>query len=486
MSSDVSLDSSEEAWPPSVSAPRTPSISWIQVITAIVQFYCIMCHCVFLMLVALGMFVKELFRRCAVHWKSWYNDVKEKRPATLPLVLRTIRATMISKIASVPEPQPPQEVHEEEEDEEEDEEEEEVESSQERSEPPEVAEVNASDGVSTAPTVSASTSEGYSSSSHPESPVGLVTESESSASLPVRPQIQQAAKRVPCSISAVVEDQYACGLNRSSSSSAVSLDELDDSSDDDGINGFDEASKSSGGPTKSACASGSGSWNLKSAFHRATGKANEGQNRTSKSKAPSSQAPCPEKNKFSLGPVISSLRRVCTRTLSAINKELTECMSVQNHKTRSKKSKTPTTQPTSLAPQSREVHQQPPPETNRDAFRDLTVPEQRTSTQSSWNDVCSSGTQASSGSDSLGEMHRGLLDSFSEAESSDFPHRQTVDRPFGDTVTRDEKPTPFSLGALGAEGNLEKGDSDWTAQKSQSNAFFPSESAGANTFEGFF
>lgn len=483
MSGDVSLDSAGDPWPPSLIAPRSQSISWIQVITAVAQFYCVMCHCVFLMLVALGMFVKELFRRITVHWKSWYNDMKERGPATLPLALRTIRVTVMSKIASAPEPQPSQQGDEVEEEAEE----EGPESSQEQSEPPEVAEVNTSDGASVAPTVSASTSEGYSSSSHPESPGGVVTETESLASLPIRPQVQPATKRVPCSISAVVEDQYACRLNRSSSSSAVSLDELDDSSDDDDVNGFDESSKSSSGPSKSGTGSGSGSWNLKSAFHKATGKANDHQNRTSKPKVPSSQAPCPDKNKFSLGPVFSSLRRACSRTLSAINKEFTECMSAQNHKTRSKKSKTPATQSTSLAPQSRELHQPPQPDTNRDAIRDLTVPEQRTSVQSSWNDVCSSGgTEASSGSDSLGEMHRGLLDSFSEAESSDFPHRQTVDRAFGDTVISDEKPTPFSVKALGAKENLEKGDSDWTARKSQSNAFFASESAGANTFSEFF
>lgn len=475
MSGDVSLDSAGDEWPPTASAPRASGISWIQVIRAVVQFYCILCHCVFLMLVAVGMFAKELFRRFAVHWKSWYNDV--------PLALRTIRVTVMSKIASVPKLQLLQLGDEEEEDEEE---EEVVELSQEQSESPEVAEVNTSDGVSAAPTVSASTSEGYSSSSHPESPGGVVTETDSSASLPIRPQVQQAAKRIPCSISAVVEDQYACRLNRSSSSSAVSLDELDESSDDDGANGFDEASRSSGGPSKSG--SGSGSWKLKSAFHRASVKANDHQNRTSKPKAAASQAPSTEKNKFSLGPVISSLRRVCSRTLSVINKEFTECMSAQNHKTRSKKSKTPAAPPTSVASQqSRELHQQPAPETSRDAFRDLAVPEQRTSVQSSWNDVCSSGgTQASSGSDSLGEMHRGLLDSFSETESSDFPHRQTVDLPFGDTVSSDEKPTPYSVGTLGAKKNLEKGDSDWTARKSQSNAFFTSESAGANTFSGFF
>ncbi|KAH7945726.1 hypothetical protein HPB49_014725 [Dermacentor silvarum] len=477
MSSDVSLASDGESWPPTKSAPRQLTISWIQVITGIVQFYCVMCHCVILMLIAVWMVIKEVSRRSTLLWTSWYSGFKEKRPATLAFLAGAIHMTMMSK--TVPEPPP----SEDSEDavgvvDAEDVSDEAEQCSEEQSEVLDVAESRPEECISSALTVSASTSGVCSSSSPPESRVADVTESESTASLDTRPQNQQLSKRAPCSISAVVEDKYACGLNRSTSSSAMSIEDLDDSSDDDGVDGFDERSKSSSQRPKSTTVSCTGSWKLKSAFQRASGKSNEIQSCFPKSKAPTSQAPCPEKSKFSLGPVISNLRRVCTRTLSAINKELTECMSPQSQKSRSRKTETPV-RDTSQIPLSREVQQQPQSEDNRDASKDLSVPEQRTSLQSSWNDVCSSGTRTSS--DSLGEMHRGLLDSFSEAESSDFPNRQSADHHFGDAAP-EEKPTPFSADAIRAEGDFENGESDWTTQKSTSNAFFNSESAGTNAF----
>lgn len=57
MDSDVSLMG---ALSPGKVTTRLSGISWIQVITAFVQFYCIMCHCTFLMLIALWMFIKEV------------------------------------------------------------------------------------------------------------------------------------------------------------------------------------------------------------------------------------------------------------------------------------------------------------------------------------------------------------------------------------------------------------------------------------------
>ncbi|XP_065285649.1 uncharacterized protein [Dermacentor albipictus] len=478
MSSDVSLSSGGESWPPIKSAQRQLTISWIQVITGIVQFYCVMCHCVILMLIAVWMVIKEVSKRLTVLWTSWYTGFKEKRPAALALLLGAIHMTMMSKIVLEPPPSEDPDGAEGAVDTE-DASDENEKCSEELAEVLDVAEDRQEESISSALTVSASTSGVCSSSSPPESRVADVTESESTTSLDTRPQNQQVAKRAPCSISAVVEDKYACGLNRSTSSSAMSIEDLDVSSDDDGADGFDERSKSSSQRPKSTNASCTGSWKLKSAFQKASGKSNEIQSCFSKSKAPTSQAPCPEKSKFSLGPVISNLRRVCTRTLNAINKELTECMSPQSQKSRSKKTETPV-RDTSQIPLSREVHQQQPQsEVNRDASKDLSVPEQRTSLQSSWNDVCSSGTRTSS--DSLGEMHRGLLDSFSEADSSDFPNRQSADHHFGDAAP-EEKPTPFSADAIRTEGNFEKGDSDWARQNSASNAFFNSESAGTNAF----
>uniref|UniRef100_A0A6G5AEB6 Uncharacterized protein n=1 Tax=Rhipicephalus microplus TaxID=6941 RepID=A0A6G5AEB6_RHIMP len=89
MSSDVSLSSGGESWPPEKSTHRQLSISWIQVITGFVQLYCVMCHCVFLMLIAVWMVVKEVSRRVYVLWASWYSDFKEKRAATLPFFARS-------------------------------------------------------------------------------------------------------------------------------------------------------------------------------------------------------------------------------------------------------------------------------------------------------------------------------------------------------------------------------------------------------------
>lgn len=483
MSSDVSLSSGGESWPPTKSAQRQLTISWIQVITGIVQLYCVMCHCVFLMLIAVWMVVKEVSRRVSVLWVSWYSDFKEKRPVALPLLLGAIHTTMASKISPQTKPSAEPEGTEDADDTEVtgDVSDENDRSSDNQSEVVDVAENKAEECYSSAPTVSASTSGVCSSSSPPASRVADVTESESSASLdpPLHNEPnQQLSKRAPCSISAVVEDKYACGLNRSTSSSAVSIEDLDDSSDDDGVDGFDERSKSSNKRPDSANVSCTGSWKLKSAFQRASGKSSEIQSCFAKPKAPVAQAPCPEKSKFSLGPVISNLRRVCSRTLSAINREFTECMSPQSQKSRGKKTETPA-RDTSQVASSREAHHQPQPDVKGDASKDLSVPEQRTSLQSSWNDVCSSGTPTSS--DSLGEMHRGLLDSFSEAESSDFPNRQSADHHFGDTAP-EKKPTLFSGDADIADGNFEKGNSDWTTQNPQSNDFFNCQGTEANAF----
>lgn len=483
MSSDVLLGSDGEPWPPDKSAQRQLTISWIQIITGIVKFYCVMCHCVFLMLIAVWMVIREVSRRLSVLWMSWYSDFKENGPVSLPFLLGAIHMTVMSKM--VPQTKPPEEHADTEgaddtEGPAEDVSDENDQRSEEQSEVPEAAASKTEECDSPVPTVSASSSGVCTSSSPPESPLVEITESESSASLETRLhnlQNQQLCKRAPCSISAVVEDKYACGLNRSTSSSAVSIEDLDDSSDDDGGDGFDERSKSTSQRPQSANVSCTGSWKLKSAFHRASGKSNEIQSCFPKSKAPAGQAPCPEKSKFSLGPVISHLRRVCSRTLSVINKELTECMSPQGQRPRSKKSETPVRDVSQVA-LSREVCHPPQPVASCDASKDLSVPEQRTSLQSSWNDVCSSGTPTSS--DSLGEMHRGLLDSFSEAESSDFPNRRSADHQFGDTAP-EEKPQ-FSGEADCADGNFEKGDSDWTTQNSQSNAFFNDQGSETNAF----
>uniref|UniRef100_A0A131YYQ4 Uncharacterized protein n=1 Tax=Rhipicephalus appendiculatus TaxID=34631 RepID=A0A131YYQ4_RHIAP len=483
MSSDVSLGSGGESWPPTKSAQRQLTISWIQVITGIVQLYCVMFHCVFLMLIAVWMAIKEVSRRVSVLWVSWYSDFKEKRPAALPLLLEAIHMNIVSKITPQTKPSADPEVTEDAHDtrETEDVSDENDCSSYNQSEVVDVAETKVEECCSSAPTVSASTSGVCSSSSPPASRVADETESESSTSLdtPLHNQPdQQPSKRAPCSISAVVEDKYACGLNRSTSSSAVSIEDLDDSSDDDGVDGFDERCKSTNKRPDSANVSCTGSWKLKSAFQRASGKSSEIQSCFAKPKTPIAQAPCPEKSKFSLGPVISNLRRVCSRTLSAINKELTECMSPQSQKSRGKKTETPA-RDTSQVASSREVHRQPQQAASGDASKDLSVPEHRTSLQSSWNDVCSSGTPTSS--DSLGEMHRGLLDSFSEADSSDFPNRQSADHPFGGTAPEKE-PTPFSGEAASADGNFAKGNPDWTTQNAQSNAFFNDHGTEANAF----
>lgn len=484
MSSDVSLSSGGESWPPEKSTHRQLSISWIQVITGFVQLYCVMCHCVFLMLIAVWMVVKEVSRRVYVLWASWYSDFKEKRAATLPFSLGAIHMKIVSKIVPQIKPHVEPEVPEDTDDtgEAQDASDENEHSSDNQSEVVDVVENKAEECCSSAPTVSASTSGVCSSSSPPDSRVADVIQSESSASLDTplhNNQLDhQLSKRAPCSISAVVEDKYACGINRSTSSSPLSIEDLDDSSDDDDVNGFEERCRSNSKQPDSANVSCTGSWKLKSAFQRASCKSSEIQSCFTKPKSPVAQPPCPEKSKFSLGPVISNLRRVCSRTLSVINKELTECMSPQSHKSRGKKTETPV-RDTSQVAASHEVHCQPQLDANGHTSKDLSVPEQRTSVQSSWNDVCSSDTPASS--DSMGEMHRGLLDSFSEADSSEFPNRQSADRPFGDTAPEKET-TPF-IGDVGrADGNFEKGNSSWTTQTSQSNAFFDGQGVEANAF----
>ncbi|KAG0426101.1 hypothetical protein HPB47_026768 [Ixodes persulcatus] len=72
MDSDVSLMG---ALSPGKVTARLPRISWIEVITAFVQFYCIMCHCIFLMFIALWMFVKEVSKRSAVRWNACISAV---------------------------------------------------------------------------------------------------------------------------------------------------------------------------------------------------------------------------------------------------------------------------------------------------------------------------------------------------------------------------------------------------------------------------
>ncbi|XP_077484864.1 uncharacterized protein LOC144094858 [Amblyomma americanum] len=470
MSSDVSLDAGE-TWPPAKSTQRQYRISWIHVVSSIVQIYCVLCQCVFLMVVALWMVVKEVSRRFSVKWKCWYCDFKEKRPIALPHFLGALHVPMVPKAASEP--------HESESSREEEEP-----SSEAESDVPETTQSNGEDKDSTAPTVSVSTSGGCGSSSPRESHVEDVTESESSSvSLHNQPENKQAGKRAACSISAVVLDKYACKADRSTSSSTESIEELDDSSDEDGVTGFDERAKSNEEERpKSANVSCTGSWKLKSAFQRAGGKSSDAQSCFPINKASSGQARCSERHKFSLGPVISNLRRACTRTFSAINKEITECMSPQGHKTRSKKGDTPTRAVSRVAT-AREVHIQPLPEVSREAFQDLSVPEQRTSVQSSWNDVCSSDRASS---ESLGEMHRGLLDSFSEGESSDCSNRQTADRSFGDSAAVDEKPAAFNVDVVRADESLEKGDTDWTTQNSKSNAFFKDEDTEGKVFGSVF
>ncbi|EEC06397.1 hypothetical protein IscW_ISCW003714 [Ixodes scapularis] len=76
MDSDASLMG---ALSPGKVTARLTGISWIEVITAFVQFYSIMCHCIFLMLIALWMFIKEVSKRSAVRWNAWYGDLQQKR-----------------------------------------------------------------------------------------------------------------------------------------------------------------------------------------------------------------------------------------------------------------------------------------------------------------------------------------------------------------------------------------------------------------------
>ncbi|KAH6931564.1 hypothetical protein HPB50_025261 [Hyalomma asiaticum] len=483
MSSDVLLGSDGEPWPPDKIVQRQLTISWIQIITGIVKFYCVMCHCVFLMLIAVWMVIREVSRRLSVLWMSWYSDFKENGPVSLPFLLGAIHMTVMSKM--VPQTKPPEEPGgtegaEDTEGPAEDVSDENEQRSEEQSEVPDEAASKTEECESPVPTVSASSSGVCTSSSPPESPVVEITESESSASLETRLhnlQNQQLCKRAPCSISAVVEDKYACGLNRSTSSSAVSIEDLDDSSDDDGGDGFDERSKSTSQRPQSANVSCTGSWKLKSAFHRASGKSNEIQSCFPKSKAPAGQAPCPEKSKFSLGPVISHLRRVCSRTLSVINKELTECMSPQGQRPRSKKSETPVRDVSQVALSPRGVPSAPAGSELRRLqgsvgarAEDLSaVFVERRLLQRHADVVRFSGRNASR---TVGLVLRGRI--------FRFPQPSVRGPSFRRHCTRGE--TAVQWGGHCADGNFEKGDSDWTTQNSQSNAFFNDQGSETNAF----
>ncbi|CAN7984290.1 unnamed protein product [Ixodes hexagonus] len=461
MDSDVSLMGTLS---PAKVTVRLPGISWIQVITAFVQFYCIMCHCIFLMIIALWMFIKEVSRRSAVRWNAWYGDLKQRRHAAIPFVLEALHVPVMMPRPTTFEV-PPAHLEEE-------------------SKNPRETFV---EEVKQPPVSPAQVSDIESSVTELESSLPVSRQSDVEEKVNLSPQHARAesqlpflVKRIPCSISAVVGDKYACGINTPTSSSTMSLDEMDDSSEEDALAALDGASsKSSDGQARSGNTSTPGSWRIKAAMQKGS-KVKETQVSPRGSKTPSRT---PEK-KFSWTPMLCSIKRACSRTLSLINKELSECITSQvprEHR------KTKSARPTSIVASTRDIKQQPS-DARRDTFQDLSVPEARTSLQSSWNDDCSSGggTRASSStSDSFGEMHRGLLDSFSETESSDFAQQQTRDGVCADENRGDVKP-PFTVNCVSVSGRLSKGDTTWT-QDTHSGAFFNDDGGGrSKNFGGVF
>ncbi|CAN7939992.1 unnamed protein product [Ixodes pacificus] len=447
MDSDVSLMG---VLSPGKVTARLPRISWIEVITAFVQCYCIMCHCIFLMLIAVWMFIKEVSKRSAVRWNAWYGDLKQKRQTAIPFVLEALHVpVMMSRPTPTDVPagcfkfeykNPPETCVEE------------------------AKQTWASSVGVTDFEPNITEAEG----SPPASRQSDMTETKNRSPLRTRPdsrlQMPTIVKRLPCSISAVVGEKYACGTNTSTSSSTMSLDEMDDSSEEDALATSDRTnSKSSDWRVRSANNSTPGSWKIRAAVHKGD------KVKTTPGSLASSKTPprTPEK-KFSLTPVLCNIKRACSRTLSLINKELSECITAQLPKDR-RKSKSPG--PTSLVASRRAVREQSS-QVRRDIFQDLSLPEARTSLQSSWNDDRSSGdgTRASSStSDSCGEMHRGLLDSFSETESSNFPQQQARDNVYAEE-DREENRAPFMVNCGTVDGRLSKGDATWTP-KSQPDAF---------------
>lgn len=439
------------------------SISWIQVITGVVQFYCVMCHCVFLMLIALWMVVKELSLRFTVLCKSWHDEFKQRQLTAMPPFLEAFHVPVIT-------PKPTVEAV--------------VEVALEKVCEP-VAEITNVEETHVFQPLLTSLQASLPTPNDPDLCLfglqdSFVKDTESLVSVPLQSQGQPVTKRPPCSISAVVEDKYACGLNTSTSSSTASLEDMDDSSEDEALAAYDCSSSKSGETgEKSGDTSSPTSWKLRSALTK-VGKLKGTQDCFPKKILPLTPSSEKEK-KFSLAPVISNIRRACSRTFSAINKELSECMTPQAQKSRRKSPAL-----VSQVAFSQEGNQ-PPCEAPRDTSEDLALPEARTPSQSSWNDDRSSGgctRPSSSVSDSFGEMHRGLLESFSEGEASEFPQRPGVDLAFGDGVIESSNP-PFPESCILVEGAMSKGDSSW-ADKSRSDAFFHDDCGGAKPFEAMF
>ncbi|XP_064469413.1 uncharacterized protein LOC135384125 [Ornithodoros turicata] len=434
MELDVGGGGQVDAWEQPKAEPR---LIWIQIITGLVQFYCVLCHCVFLMVVVLWMFLKEIFRRSCALWQSAYAKLKHHHPEiTLEVFLPawlTGTAVFQRLLLAEPEPEPveviecqwkPIKVAKSAISKEEPEQKEDIVDSSSDVPPPTHEDPTSEDIETSEPTVT--------SESPVENPSNETNDQGSMASVLTVEAIQPATKRMPCSISAVVEDKYARGIDTSTSSSTVSLDAIDDSSEEEEADVFEESSRSSEGNTKSSGKSSAkssakstensaspNSWKLGFNFQKGS---KQNQEKKSKTKKKSMRG-APSEKKFSLAPVISHIRRACCRTLNAINRELTECMSPQSDKGQ-KKHKSPTL--SKKADGKEDTN-----EKFRQVLQDLSVPDVRESVQSSWNDGSSSGgTRAipSSLSGSMGEMQRGLLDSFSEGGSGEFGQRHSESR----------------------------------------------------------